>query len=195
MRITCMWGMAASVTQAVFFLWATGLVKHLRLSLPTLSKSHKVDLISWPHSLSLSVSLSNVAPLQFPPLSLPGWMAVFSLSAWDLLGLKLTSLTDLLWRRISAQCDSAANVLVRVQPSFQIKKQKKKQNINIVLMNCNSKMNVAVKLHNCGGCWCKQTNDRSDTSNRSWISWLHVCILHNPLSISAMGAAGSVSHC
>lgn len=27
---------AASVTQAVFFLWATGLVKHLHLSLPTL---------------------------------------------------------------------------------------------------------------------------------------------------------------
>lgn len=52
-------------------------------------------------------------------------MAVFSLSAWDLLGLKLTSLADLLWRRISAQCDSAANVLVRVQRSFQIKKEQK----------------------------------------------------------------------
>lgn len=58
-------------------------------------------------------------------------MAVFSLSAWDLLGLKLTSLADLLWRRISAQRDSAANVLVRVQLSFQIK------SLNAALMNTN----------------------------------------------------------
>ncbi len=120
-----MWGTAASVTQAMFFLWATGLVKHLRLSLPTLSKSRNVDLISWPHSLSLSIHRRSFAVSLSLSLSLSGWMAVFSLCAWDLLGLKLTSLADLLWRRISTQRDSAANVLVRVQQSFQIKKGKK----------------------------------------------------------------------
>lgn len=71
-------------------------------------------------------------------------MAVFSLSAWDLLGLKLTSLADLLWRRINAQRDSASNVLLRVQQSFQIKKGTKK-----IILGC------AVELQRKNECFRK----------------------------------------
>lgn len=64
-------------------------------------------------------------------------------------------------------------------------------------MNCNSKMNVPVKLHNCGGCWCKQTNDRSHTSNRSRMCVF--CTIHylsrpwGPLA--PLATARSPAHC
>lgn len=120
----CMWGTAASVTRVFPLGYGSG---ETPASLPT----HSLQISQcWPHqltplsfSLVLSIHCRSFA-VSLLSLSLSGWMAVFSLSAWDLLGLKLTSLADLLWRRISAQRDSAANVLVRVQRSFQIKKAK-----------------------------------------------------------------------
>ncbi len=73
----CKWGTAASVTQAMFFLGATCLVKHLRLSLPTLQISQR-----WPHQLTpLSFSLTLYPPslLCSPPsLSLDEWLYFLS---------------------------------------------------------------------------------------------------------------------